>query len=280
MLNVLKHLRSDCSTGPDQLPARFVKLAADHLAGPLSTIINNCITKSYFPRAWKIARISPILKVDTPVREDHLRPVSILPVLSNGYEKLVAAQMVHYCGQQGLLRDTVSSFRKGHSTTSVLLGIRDDLLKAMKKKEVTLMVLADFSKAFDTVCFKTVIKKMSRLGFLKDFLVWITCYLCERQHFVQIDDRKSSSALAEFGIPQGSILGPMLFNLYVADLQDSFPPTVQCYQYADDTTIYIPVVQSHRFQLKLAPSTKACRTSAPGLKTRILPSTPRRLKRC
>ena len=134
VLNVLKYLRSDCSTGPDQLPARFVKLVADHLAGPLSTIINNCITKSYFPRAWKIARISPILKVDTPVREDHLRPVSILPVLSNGYEKLVAAQMVHYCGQQGLLRDTVSSFRKGHSTTSVLLGIRDDLLKAMKKK--------------------------------------------------------------------------------------------------------------------------------------------------
>ena len=132
VLNVLKHLTSDSPTGPDQLPARFVKLATDHLAGPLSTKINNCITKSYFPRAWKIARISPIPKVDTPMIEDHLRPVSILPVLSKAYEKLVAAQMVHYCGQQGLIKDAVSCFRKGHST-SVLLGIRDDLLKAMKK---------------------------------------------------------------------------------------------------------------------------------------------------
>jgi len=113
------------------------------------------------------------------------------------------------------------------------------LVRAMKKKEVTLMVLADFSKAFDTVCFKTVINKMHRVGISKWFLVWLTNYLCDRRHFVQIVDHKYSTAPAEFGISQGSILGSMLqFNLYVADLQDNLPPSIKTFQYADDTTIY------------------------------------------
>ena len=84
VLRTLKQLRTDCSTGPDQLPARFVKLT-----GPLTTIINTCISKLYSPRVWKLARISPIPKVDTPVTEDHLRPVSIIPVLSKVLKSLL-----------------------------------------------------------------------------------------------------------------------------------------------------------------------------------------------
>ena len=103
----------------------------------------------------------------------------------------------------------ISSFRKGHSTSTVLLGIRDDLLSARKRREVTLMVLADFSKEFDTVCFKTVITKLHHLGFSKNVLEWLANYLCGRRQYVQIDDRKSSPVFSEFGIPQGSILGPM-----------------------------------------------------------------------
>ena len=81
VLKTLKQLRMDCSTGTDQLPARFVKLAAEHLVGPITAIINNCISKLYFPHVWKVAHISPTPKVDTPVTVDHLPPVSILSVL-------------------------------------------------------------------------------------------------------------------------------------------------------------------------------------------------------
>ena len=115
------------------------------------------------------------------------------------------------------------------------MGMRDDLLRAMKKGEVILMVLADFSKAFDTVNYKILITKLSVLGFSKPFLRWLNSYIGDRSHFVQIDDSTSD---VRFGVPQGSILGPMLFKVYVSDLQDHLPFSIGSFQYADDTRIY------------------------------------------
>lgn len=110
--------------------------------------------------------------------------------------------MSSFCESESLLGATISGFRRGHSTATVLMGIRDDLLKAMKKGEVTLTVMADFSKAFDTVHYKTLIAKLSSLGFSETFLRWLTNYLSERSHFVQIDDRVSEPATVRFGAPR------------------------------------------------------------------------------
>ena len=166
---------------------------ADHLAGTLARIINVCITEAYFPKLWKIPRVSPIPKVDNPTTNDEPRPISILPVLSKVFERLVGWQMSEFANSASLLHDNISSFRKGHSTTTALLGIRDDIKLAMKKKEVTLMVLADFSKAFDTVCFKTTLKKFYKLVFSKNYLKWLLSYSSGRTQFVQIDDTKSAT---------------------------------------------------------------------------------------
>ena len=98
-----------------------------------------------------------------------------------------------------------------------------------------MMILADFSKAFDKICFRNLITKMSKLGFSRDF-IWTLHYVTHRKQFVQIDDTCSEAINVNFGVPQGSILGPVLFNIYVADLQENV--NVKCFQYADDTTIY------------------------------------------
>ena len=193
VFKAIKTLRSDCSTGADQIPTTFVKLVADNLAGPLTRIINGCITEAYFPKLCKIARVSPIPKVDNPTTNDELRPISILPVLSKVFERLVGWQMSEFANSASLLHDNISSFRKGHSTTTALLGIRDDIKRAMKRKEVTLMVLADFSKAFDTVCFKTTLKKFYKLVFSKKYLKWLLSYSSDWTQFVQIDDTKSAT---------------------------------------------------------------------------------------
>ena len=99
-----------------------------------------------------------------------------------------------------------------------------------------MMILADFSKAFDTICFTNLITKMSKLGFPRDFLIWTLNYITHRKQFIQIDDTCSEVKNVNFGVPQGSILGPVLFIIYVADLQGNV--NVKCFQYADNTAIY------------------------------------------
>ena len=177
-------------------------------------------------------RISPIPKVESP-----FPPVSILPALSKIFERLVLRQLITFIEKVTLFGHRMSGFRKGHSTTTALIGIREDLKRSMNRGEVSLMVFADYSKDFDSVRFSTALKKMHCLGFSGSCLKWMIKYLSDRHHFVQIHDRRSDMAHVAFGVPQGSILGPVIFNLYVADLQNNV--NCQSFQYAGDTTLYI-----------------------------------------
>ena len=164
---------------PDQIPVKFLKPVAESL----TYIINSCIKGSYFPEAWKMAWISRIPKVNQPRTKQDYRPI---PPSFNAYIKDLA-----------LFNDSI----KGYSTAMTLLGIRDDIMRAMRRGEVTLMVLTDYSKAFDTVNFKSVIYKMYSMGFSQNFLRWILSYLMGLRQFVQIDRMVSGQLETKFGIP-------------------------------------------------------------------------------
>ena len=238
VLREIKSLRSDCSCGPDNIPCKTVKLIADEIGSPLTHIINSCIARDYFPKSWKMARISPIPKVDNPRENSDFRPISILPVMSKIYEKLRLRRMATYLSNNVILEPNISAYHKGHSTTTAMLAMRDNIITAMNKGEITIAVMTDFSKAFDTVAYETVLQKLHQFGFSKHALKWFASYLSKRKQFVQIDDRESSELEVTFGVPQGLILGPVLFNLYVNDLAKNLPTPVKAHQYADDTTLY------------------------------------------
>ena len=148
---------------------------------------------------------STIPKTDSPVSEKDYCPISILAVLSKIFERLVLKQLTSYIYiyQQTILASSISGFRKCHSTRTVLLRIRDDILHSMKRGEMTLMVLADYPKAFDTVKFKAILTKMHEMGFSKKFIYWVFEYLCNRHQFAQIDDKSSEMGMVEVSVPQG-----------------------------------------------------------------------------
>ena len=193
----------------------MVKLVAENIASPLTYIINECIRLSVFPTEWKCARISAIPKIDNPKTGDYYRPISILPVLSKVFERPIAKQLCNFIETNNIYSSTQAGYRRNHSTNTILIKMRDDILNAMNKGEVTLSILADFSKASDTVDYTVLIKKLSKLNMSPEFLHLIFSYISDRSQYVQIDSNKSCHEKVNFGVPQGSALGPILFNIYV-----------------------------------------------------------------
>ena len=233
---LILNLRNDCSTGSDQIPVKFLKPVVDFIVSPITHIINNSIDKRIFPDLWKVARVCPVAKVKLPIELTDYRPISILPTLSKIMERTILCQVLVHIENHCLYNATQSGYRKGHSTITLLLKFRDDIQNAMNRGEVTLSVLADLSKAFDTVNHATLIKKLHQLQLPKDFLLIIASYLTDRRQFVQVNDKRSNQTIVTFGVPQGSILGPVLFNLYVQDMINNI--SSQSIQFADDTSIY------------------------------------------
>ena len=228
----LNTIRSDCSTGHDSIPINLLKPVSQFIISPLTFIINNFISFVTFPEYWKVARISPVPKVNNPSSPNDFRPISVLPVLSKVYERVVLQQLVFHIENLMLYKSTQHGFRKSHSTSSCLMKLKDDIINAMNKGEITISVFADYSKAFDTIDFKRLLRKLTNLNIDKSFLHWMANYLSDRQHYVQIDNKMSSMLTVGFGVPQGSILGPVIFNLYVSDLSEQVRYSKKL-QYAD-----------------------------------------------
>ena len=169
-----------------------------------------------FPTEWQCVRISVIPKIDNPTTADDYRPISVLPVLSKEFERLIIKQLCNFIETNNIYSSTPASYRRNHLTNTIIMEMRDDIQNAMNKGEVTLSILADFSKTFDTVDYIVLIKKLSKLNLSPEFLHLILSYISDRSQYVQIDSNKSCHERANFGVPQGSALGPILFDIYVA----------------------------------------------------------------
>ena len=117
------------------------------------------------------------------ISPDQYRPVTVLPILSKIYERLIAKHICHFITENNVYKETMSGFRKNHSTSTLLLKIRDDIIKAMEKGEITLALFSNYSKAFDTVDCKTLLTKLIKIGFSKDTASWMLSYLSERHQY-------------------------------------------------------------------------------------------------
>ena len=152
---IILNLRNDCSSGHDNIRVKFVKPVVDEITSPIVHIINTSIDKEIFPDSRKVARVCPIPKIDNPVTVKDFRPISILPVLSKVYEKVILSQLLSYIERSAVYNPTQSGFRKGHSTTTLLPKFRSGIRKALNGNEITISILNYYSKAFGTINHKT-----------------------------------------------------------------------------------------------------------------------------
>ena len=233
---MIGNLPSGKATGPDDINVRVLKLVASVLCEPLTRLFNLSLEKGCFPSKWKIARVTPLHKDGVRDNRDNYRPISVLSVLSKLLEKHVARSFMDYLLQNGLLYEMQYAFRQGHSTESALISLTDQILLSLDQDKVTGIVFVDFRKAFDVVDHQLLMTKLRLYRVSDSALSWFRSYLTDRQQFVTIDGKRSDSLMIRQGVPQGSVLGPVLFLLFVNDIPLHLSGS-SVDIYADDTTV-------------------------------------------
>lgn len=229
---IIKGIKSNAA-GYDLVTLQMIKLCLPSILIYITHIVNCCLETGYFPSAWKQTIVCPLPKVKNPSQINDLRPISLVPVLSKILERVVREQLEEYLNSNKIIPSHQSGFRSGHSTTTALINISDNILKALDEKLAVISVFLDFSKAFDRVNHALLCAKLKYYGLDEISLNFFACYLQQRSQFVRTQLGTSSTELVVSGVPQGSVLGPLLFLLYTADISAGLR-VMDTYAYADD----------------------------------------------
>ncbi len=226
------------SPGHDDIDVKILKKVSDSIVVPITHLCNLSLSNGNVPNDLKIAKIVPIYKKGTKDKLSNYRPVSVLPALSKIYERLVYNRLVNFLDKHKILNKQQFGFRKNHSTSLAISALVDQFHETVERNEFMLGLFIDLSRAFDTISHKILLDKLCHYGIRGIALDWIKNYLSNRKQFVVFNHKKSSMGNVNIGVPQGSILGPLLFLLYLNDLSNT-STKLSFIQFADDTSIFI-----------------------------------------
>ncbi len=238
---LLRKLNTSKATGPDNIGNMLLKKCAPSVTPVLTRIFNLSLSLGHFPKRWKIAHIVPIHKKGSVHNYMMYRPVSLLPCVSKVFEKLIFNKVYLHLRRNGIISEFQSGFTPGDSTINQLIHITDRILKSLDNFEDCLSCFLDLTRAFDTVWHKGLLYKLDKYG-IKDhengnkILSWFKSYLFERGHRVSIDGKVSDLRFINAAVPQGSVLGPLLFLVYINDVTHDIDSDI--FLFADDTSIF------------------------------------------
>ena len=236
LTKLLNELKTNKSTGPDDIPARILQLAVNELAPALRVIFQKSITTGELPLSWLQANITPIFKKGDRTIPSNYRPISLTSICCKLLEHIIYSNIMDHLDQHSVLSDKQHGFCSKHSTETQLILTTHDLCKSLNNKSQVDMIIMDFSKAFDTVPHNRLLNKLKRYGINNKTHAWITKFLACREQRVVVSGEHSPWTHVKSGVPQGTVLGPLLFLIYINDLPNNIHSTVRLF--ADDCVLY------------------------------------------
>ena len=235
---LLNNLNPSKASGPDLLPTRILKTVSKEIAPVLCAIYQQSYNTGHVPLDWQQANVTAVFKKGDKTNPANYRPVSLTCILCKTMEHVIYSQTMGHLDKHDILVHFQHGFRPNHSCETQLLNTVEDLSHRLDKRKTTDLLILDFSKAFDTVPHRRLLLKMKHYGITGKTNKWIESWLCHRQQRVVLYGTASTDSQVLSGVPQGTVLGPLVFLLYVNDIGDKISPQTTIKLFADDALLY------------------------------------------
>ena len=237
MRKLIDKIKIGVATGADGISARILKDSKEVIIPTLTSLVNLSFKTPTFPESMKAATIKCLHKKNCTEEPANYRPLSILQILSKVFERAAVDQIVYFLESNNLISRNQHAYRKGHSTVTSLSEVTNYVYKQMDNGNIVGMASLDLSKAFDSIDHSQLLQKLTDIGMGKSVVEWTKSYLSNRTQKTKFSSVTSETATVTSGVPQGSILGPILFIIFTNDLVTAFSDQTHVVSYADDTQL-------------------------------------------